>query len=114
MIFTIGDGFAALIGARFGAKKWPWAEDKTMIGSLAFILTAFIAMLVFLSWAITDIPFYILLPMAFFSTLIGCYVEARPLVVIKDRKLDDNLNIILISGLVLYASVYFLGYSYVL
>lgn len=37
-----GDGMADIIGRRFGTTKWPFAKDKSIEGSLAFVFFAFV------------------------------------------------------------------------
>jgi phytol kinase len=37
-----GDGMADIIGRRFGTIKWPFAKDKSIEGSVAFVFFAFV------------------------------------------------------------------------
>eukprot|EP01039_Chlorochromonas_danica_P011178 gene11178-12464_t len=45
-----GDGLADIVGRRFGRTKWPFASQKSVIGSAAFVLGGFVATLVTLYW----------------------------------------------------------------
>ena len=44
VIFVVGDGIAAVVGVAFGMRRWPWGGGKTVLGSLAFLVSASIAM----------------------------------------------------------------------
>ena len=35
-IMACGDGFASVVGMRWGTRKWIWNENKSYLGSLAF------------------------------------------------------------------------------
>jgi farnesol kinase len=47
---AMGDGLADIIGRRYGSKKWPFATTKSYIGSLAFVISSFIATIGILAW----------------------------------------------------------------
>ena len=42
---AVGDGLADIFGRRFGDTKWPFLESKSLAGSAAFVLGAFLASL---------------------------------------------------------------------
>lgn len=42
---AVGDGLADIVGRRFGKTKWGFVKNKTVEGSLAFVLSAWIACL---------------------------------------------------------------------
>lgn len=42
---AVGDGFADIVGRRFGKTKWSFVENKTVEGSIAFVLSAWAASL---------------------------------------------------------------------
>ena len=85
-VLTLGDGFASLAGRRFGRRKIGLNKNKSLEGSLAFFISAFVGALVF-----TD-PFRAVLAAA-----VGTIVEILPLPV------NDNLTIPLFTGLALTA-----------
>jgi dolichol kinase len=99
LIFVIGDGLAGLVGSYFGRTRWPWSAQKTVEGSLAFFLSAILAMLLFLSLTMTWTTDLLLL--AGLPTLAGCIAEVLPIDFIRDRRPDDNLIVILTSGIAL-------------
>jgi len=35
-----GDGFADIVGRRWGKTKWPWSKRKSVVGTAAFIVCA--------------------------------------------------------------------------
>ena len=45
-----GDGMADLVGRRWGTVKWPWSETKSVAGSAAFFVAAFVATLGEIAW----------------------------------------------------------------
>lgn len=45
-----GDGMADLVGRRWGTVKWPWSETKSVAGSAAFFVAAFLATLGEIAW----------------------------------------------------------------
>ena len=49
-----GDGMADLVGRKWGANdKWPWSDgSKSKVGTLAFVLSAFLVSFGLASWLI--------------------------------------------------------------
>jgi len=45
---AVGDGFADIIGRKLGKNKWPFSPDKSIEGSAAFALSAFVSSLLML------------------------------------------------------------------
>ena len=111
VIFVVGDGMAALIGAKLGRTKWAWSKKKTLVGSAAFLLTAFPAMLIYLILQNSALPWDYLLAMAFIPSLVACAIEAWPPGFVRGRRADDNLFIILTGGATLYFVALFLGFT---
>lgn len=37
-IMALGDSSATLSGKKWGKKTWPWGKNKTMVGTLAFVI----------------------------------------------------------------------------
>jgi dolichol kinase len=110
IIFVVGDGIAALIGSKYGRTKLLWHKEKTIMGTSAFFVSSFLAILIYL---MTTLPEFdaILLVLAFLPSLVGCILEGLPITFIKDRKTDDNLIVIFGSGAALHALVEGLGIS---
>lgn len=100
IIWVVGDGLAGLLGAAYGRRKWPWHNRKTIFGSVSFFVSSSLAMLVLLSDS-TDIPPSALLLMTLVPCFVACMVETLPASFIRDRKPDDNLMVILITGFIL-------------
>jgi dolichol kinase len=105
VIWVVGDGLAGLLGAAYGKKKWPWNSQKSILGSVSFLAGSYLAMLVFLNLAgeIQESAYrlWLLAP-----CLVAAIVETLPISFIRDRKPDDNLTIILATGLVLWMISY--------
>lgn len=102
IIFVIGDGLAAVVGSAYGRTKWCWNRDKSLAGSAAFLLSSLSAEFVFLRLAGPYPPGFTAAAMVL-PCLTTCVLESLPIAVIRDRKPDDNLIIILGAGGILHA-----------
>jgi dolichol kinase len=115
IIFVVGDGLAALIGSKYGRTRWPWHEHKTVLGSLAFFVSSVVAMLLFVALTLRGQTQGLLL--ALLPPLAGCLTESLPVWRINGHKvmlgesnlLDDNLFVLLVSGIVLHVLINWLG-----
>lgn len=115
IIFVVGDGLAALIGSNYGRTKLPWHTHKTVVGSAAFLSSATIAMLIFLAVTLPGQPYALLL--ALLPSLAGCvaeglpalHINGRPVTLGKSNLFDDNLVVILASGIAIHALIAWLG-----
>ncbi len=85
LVLIIGDSFSTIIGKAWGKHKIPYNRKKSIEGSFAFLLLAFIGVL-------TQLP----LQTAFLVSAFGMFIESLPL------KLNDNLTIPLSVGLLLW------------
>lgn len=47
---AVGDGFADIFGRRWGKTKWPWSSDKSVVGTVSFILGSFLVCLGVFKW----------------------------------------------------------------
>jgi len=87
-VLTLGDGFAAIFGRKFGRTALPFNKGKKVEGSLSGWFFAFLGSLIFID------------PLrALIGATVGILVECLPLPV------NDNLIIPLTSGLVLTLSL---------
>jgi dolichol kinase len=110
LIFTFGDGFAAVIGSRYGAWNWPWHRQKTIEGSAAFFIASFLVMGIYIYLVLPEAGGLVWL-MVSAPVFIGCILECLPIQFIRDRKPDDNLILILATGFTLYVLQIKLGLS---
>ena len=90
-ILAVGDGGATLAGRALGGRRWPWNRDKTLSGTIAFVVGGAAAG-AFLAWWCR--PATIPPPSMIFSlgapiaaALVAALVETLPL------RLDDNLSV---------------------
>jgi phytol kinase len=93
MLMCGGDGLAEILGRKFGKRKIPWNDGKTLIGSFGMLVGGWsvsVIMTIYLSgFGILDEPFTAyLLPISIISAA-GMVVESLPL---KDI---DNITITL-------------------
>lgn len=101
VIFILGDGFAALIGSKYGERHLPWNGDKTVVGSAAFLGSSAIGMFIYVS-GVPQIRGWEKCLLVLVPSLVACVFESVPILVISDRKRDDNFVIILVSGLIVF------------
>jgi len=101
-ILAFGDGFATLIGRRWGRHRLGWNPDKTVEGLLAFIVAGGAAG-IFLAWwtapAIAPPPgiaFILLAPAA--AAVAAGFAETVPIA------LDDNFSVPAVAGASLWLS----------
>jgi len=83
-ILTLGDGFAALFGKRFGKTRFPFNKAKNLEGSILGFIFAFLGA-----------TFFIDPTRAFIGAIIGMFVECLP------TPINDNLIVPLTTGIVL-------------
>jgi len=87
---SLGDGFATIIGLKYGQKKLPWNNKRSYAGSMAFMVSTFFGIVLTMSFLIPGLNFSYILAMALFSGLVGALIESLPL------KIDDNLSVPLV------------------
>jgi uncharacterized protein (TIGR00297 family) len=99
-ILAFGDGMATLVGRRIGGRAWPWNHEKTIAGTLAFIVFGGLGAVALACWtrpAITPLPswpFEIAAPLA--ATVVAALVETIPV------RLDDNISVPAAAAAVLW------------
>ena len=108
-ILAFGDGAATLVGRYFSATsaisavpsgRLPWNRDKTVAGTLAFVVCGSAAGVALAWWvrpAVTPMPplmFTIAAPLA--AAMLAALVETIPV------RLDDNISVPATAGLVLW------------
>lgn len=72
---SYGDGFASIIGMRYGKKKYNVFDDqKSYVGSLAMLVFTFITMIIALIYYNISLTFYVIGALLFIS-LIAALVE---------------------------------------
>mmetsp|Transcript_13717 Transcript_13717/g.43331 ORF Transcript_13717/g.43331 Transcript_13717/m.43331 type:complete len:317 (-) Transcript_13717:264-1214(-) len=103
---AVGDGLADIVGRRFGRTyKWPFAPDKSLAGSLAFVLGATLATFALSRWFALFGCFHLaldpsaLLLRVFLISLACAFVELLP-------GLDDNISVPLVAALLAHFFIY--------
>ena len=97
-ILAAGDGCATLAGRAIGGARWPWNPDKTVAGTVAFIVTGSAAGMALAWWCRPEAT----VPMAFallavpIAALAAAFVETIPI------GLDDNLSVAMSAGAALW------------
>jgi uncharacterized protein (TIGR00297 family) len=101
-ILAFGDGFATLAGQRWGRTRLAWNREKTIAGTVAFIVCAAAAGVALAMWtrpAVTPIP-----PVAFalvapvLAAIGAAFVETLPV------RLDDNISVPVAAAATLWAA----------
>lgn len=100
-ILAFGDGAATVVGRRFGRRRIPWNREKTIEGTIAFIVAGGAAG-AFLSWWTNPIivpPTYAWYPFAapILAAMAAAAVESVPI------RLDDNISVPFSAAAVLWA-----------
>lgn len=89
-IMAWGDGFASIVGQKFGAAKIPWNPNRSYAGSLAFLIIGGAAAVGFTFW-VWQTPnqpalwYAVAIPLL--GTLLAALIETVPM------GLDDNLTV---------------------
>jgi dolichol kinase len=97
IIFTVGDGFAAVLGSRYGKTRIPGHEQKTVVGSVGFFVTASVAMLFFV-WGVTDASGWVLWGVGIMPAFLTTLIELIPLTPYLEKYWGDNLFLIWGAG----------------
>ncbi|MFP3853422.1 MAG: hypothetical protein ACLFWD_03905, partial [Anaerolineales bacterium] len=106
MVLCGGDGFADIIGRRWGKRKLPWAPGKSWIGSLAMFLASLtfglIMVFAFDAWG------YFHLPLGSGSTVIAIIAIALVATAVESLPLDhvDNITVFLAGLLTAWLLVF--------
>lgn len=99
-ILAAGDGVATLAGRTIGGTRWPWSPEKTVAGTLAFVVAGAIAGCGLAWWCrpaaagAAPVLFAFLAPPA--AALAAGFVETIPV------RLDDNLSVAASAGAALW------------
>jgi len=91
-VLACGDGFATLIGHRVRSARLPWNHDKSVAGSVAFVVCGSLAAIALQSW--TGNVLVIAAPLT--AAIAAALVESIPV------RLDDNISVPLTAGAVLW------------
>jgi len=99
-ILAFGDGFATLVGQRVGGRQIPWNREKTIAGSIAFVVCGAAGASLLALWtraAVTPRPSIVFLTVApFVAAVVAALVETIPV------RLDDNISVPMTAAAVLW------------
>lgn len=96
-ILAAGDGLATLAGRTIGGPRWPWNPDKTVAGTVTFMIASAIAGTALASWCRPpQVPMMFAMIAVPFAAVTAAFVETIPI------KLDDNLSVAVSAGGVLW------------
>lgn len=105
LIFVVGDGMAAVFGTAFGRMNWPWHSKKTIVGSLACLVSALLVMSNLVNMLDLLSPWH-RLAVVFWPSLGATIIETLPISYFQKRqtenRTDDNLMMILGTGTIIY------------
>lgn len=98
---AFGDGAATLVGTRVGGQRLPWNPDKTWSGLIAFALVGSIGAVAVSVWVapmmLPPPPWFFTWIAPIMAAVAAAFAETIPI------KLDDNLTVPFVAGLVLAA-----------
>jgi len=89
VILAVGDSVTNVVGRYYGGVPNPWNKKKNIEGTIAGIIFAFMAASLFVSFS-----------QAVFASIIAMFLESLD-VQIGKWKIDDNLLIPLVAGMVM-------------
>lgn len=109
-ILAFGDGFATLVGARYGRVRLPWNRRKSWVGLVSYSLFGAVAATFLLGWAriyqdplaVVGWPFLVVV--AAVVSLLSAFLESQP------QGLDDNVGVPILTGLLLFGLLSTEGY----
>jgi uncharacterized protein (TIGR00297 family) len=97
-VLAFGDGMASLCGMAFGRRKLPWNPKKSWAGSFAYVLFGTAGAAGLLLWTAPGrYAVGFALAAGFATALLGAAVESVP------QRLDDNISVPLLAGLLLFS-----------
>ncbi len=91
---SFADGFASFVGEK-GKIRLPWNKKKTLEGSLTFLLVSFIGCFLVMMF-LSDLSLDRIVLFILTTSLIVSFVESLPM------RIDDNVTVPIITGVVLY------------
>ena len=95
LMLSIGDGFADIIGRKYGKHKWFFNKKKSIEGTIGFFITSLIGNLLFLKYlSMFNYNFGINLSRIIMISLLSSLIELIPFI-------DDNISIPIFSILYL-------------
>lgn len=95
-VLAFGDGFASLFGQLWGRRRLPWNPRKSWVGSLAFLVFAWLSVTLLVAWTAPGrYPLGFLVGVGAAVALGAAWLESAP------QRLDDNLFVPLLAALVL-------------
>lgn len=99
-IMAWGDGFASIVGRKYGSKKLSWNPNRSYAGTIAFLLIGGIAAVFFTWWTCKNPPepaLWYVFAVPLLATLLAAIIETIP------TGVDDNLTVPLAAGLFMLA-----------
>lgn len=99
-IMAWGDGFASIVGRRFGKTKLPWNSQRSYAGSSAFLFFGGISSIFFTNWVWKTPPeplWWFVVAVPLLGTLLAAVIETVPI------GINDNITVPLSAGFFMYA-----------
>ena len=105
-----GDGMADIVGRRYGSVKWPWSPTKSIVGTIAFILSSTLCATLLFIW------FHIMGDLTGLSMLVSYQVPSSWILVLGkiflisitcamvelSTWLDDNITVPMTAAILSY------------
>jgi len=112
-IMAFGDGFATLVGKRWGRVRNPIDRNKTLEGSIAFVAFAFLAVTFSMYFTAPIDHMADVVTITSIGAIVGAIVEMFPFEdhrkngILQRIVVDDNFFVPILSGLAMYLVYYF-------
>lgn len=109
-VMAFGDGFATIVGKRWGRTRNPVDDNKTVEGSVAFFIFAFAALIFAMHFTAPLDTLRDVATLAAIGAIVGAIVEMIPFELHRGTSIyqrifiDDNFFVPIVSGLVMALS----------
>ncbi|MFQ6089507.1 MAG: diacylglycerol/polyprenol kinase family protein [Candidatus Methanofastidiosia archaeon] len=116
MIMAFGDGFSSIFGKKFGNHRISYNRKKTLEGSLAFVIFAFLASSFIMNFVSKpQVEVYEIFKLALAGSFLGAFLESLPFeslrgetdlsskrYLVRRMVFDDNFFVPIFSGFFIY------------
>ncbi len=99
-IMAWGDGFASIVGRKYGTTKLPWNSNRSYAGTIAFMLIGGLAAVFFTYWTWkqpTEPLLWYVIAIPLLATMLAAILETIP------AGIDDNITVPIAAGLFMFA-----------
>lgn len=106
---AFGDGFSNLAGRKWGKRHFPWHEDKSWVGTAAFVLAGWLGtMLLLLCLPVSS---YLGLTLAQWAAIVAVAIVVSAAIETVPGLINDNISVPVAAGVVAWGGVHLAGHT---